>query len=159
MREEVRRTQHLRRFWQGGQGIVARMWHRCCIRIAAMETSGPSLYQKLGGPDGVARLIEQFYLRVLDDPDLAPFFTHVSIDGLKRMQQEFFAVALGETTAHSGRSLSAAHHGRGIHAKHVGLFIQKLMDTLQAEGVSEEITEEVISRIDVHVNEITGQSY
>ena len=124
-----------------------------------MESTGPSLYQKLGGSAGVTRLIEQFYLRVLEDPELAPFFSHVSIDALKRMQQEFFAMALGETTSYAGRSLSEAHHGRGIHAEHIGLFVQKLLETLRAEGVSEEIADEVISRIDVHVNEITGLSY
>lgn len=124
-----------------------------------MADTEQSLYQKLGGEAGVAKLISAFYIRVLDDKALSPFFQNVSIEALKRMQQDFFAMALGETTAYAGRSLAEAHHGRGIHPKHVGLFVQHLLGTLRESGVSEEHVDEVISHIDVHTNEITGQSY
>jgi hemoglobin len=124
-----------------------------------MADPDPTLYQKLGGEAGVAKLISVFYLRVLEDAELSPFFKNVSIEALKRMQQDFFAMALGETADYKGRSLAEAHHGRGIHAKHVGLFVQHLLATLRDSGVSEEHVEQVISRIDVHTNEVTGTSY
>jgi len=124
-----------------------------------MADKEESLYQKLGGETGVAKLISAFYIRVLEDTELSPFFKNVSIEALKRMQQDFFAMALGETTDYKGRSLAEAHHGRGIHPKHVGLFVQHLLATLRDNGVSEEHVDQVISHIDVHTNEITGTSY
>ena len=59
-----------------------------------------------------------FYNRVLSDPELAPFFEASDIDKLRRMQREFFSVALGGPIRYDGQSLSYAHHGRGIRRTH-----------------------------------------
>ena len=38
------------------------------------KVTGPSLYERLGGPRAIFAAVEEFYVRVLDDPQLAPFF-------------------------------------------------------------------------------------
>jgi hemoglobin len=43
----------------------------------------------------VDELIEAFYVRVLADPLLAPFFQDTPLDRLRKMQKELFAMALG----------------------------------------------------------------
>lgn len=118
-----------------------------------------SLYDRLGGDAGIESLVVAFYVRVLADPELAPFFRNTSIDKLHAMQHEFFAMALGGPVSYSGRPLAHVHHGRGITTKHFGRFVECLVQTLEDQGVSEAESAEVIDRINSYANEVTGTSY
>lgn len=122
-------------------------------------TTSITLYEKLGGEAGIESLIIAFYVKVMADPELAPFFRHTSIDKLHAMQKEFFTMALGGPVEYSGRPLSHAHHGRGIHAQQVSRFVGHLLSTLEDQGIDEAEAREVCDRINTHTNEITGASY
>jgi hemoglobin len=122
-------------------------------------SSNPTLYEKLGGESGVESLVIAFYVRVMRDPDLAPFFRNTSIEKLHFMQKEFFSMALGGPVQYSGAPLAHVHHGRGITAKHFSLFANHLLATLDDLGVEEAEAREVIGRINGYANEITGVSY
>lgn len=119
----------------------------------------PSLYERLGGEDMIASLIPAFYVRVLADPDLGPFFKHTSIEKLHGMQREFFVMATGGPIQYSGRPLAHAHHGRGITKQHLAQFTGHLIETLLDMGVTQAETDEVIDRINASANEIVGASY
>jgi hemoglobin len=119
----------------------------------------PTLYEKLGRETGVESLVLAFYVRVLADPELAPFFRSASFEKLYAMQQEFFSMALGGPGEFASGSLAHAHHGRGITPQHFGRFAGHLLDTLKEKGISEAEAEEVINRLNSHANEVTGVSY
>ncbi len=122
------------------------------------ELPKSSLYDRIGGAEGVDSLVDQFYLRVFDDPELAPFFEHASVERLKSMQHELFSQALGGPLSYTGRPLRAVHHGRGIKMHHFQLFIGHLLDTLAGFGFSREEMDMVIARINVDADKIVGQS-
>ena len=124
-----------------------------------MSANSPSLYDRLGGEDMISTLIPAFYVRVLADAELAPFFRHTALDKLHDMQRDFFAMATGGPVSYSGRSLAHAHHGRGITKHHFALFTTYLVDTLLDMGVTQEEADEVIDRVNTFVNEVTGTSY
>lgn len=119
-------------------------------------TGRPTLYDRIGGDDGVSRLIDAFYDRVLADDELAPFFEHTPMETLRRMQREFFSAALDGPAKYTGLGVSHAHQGRGITIKHFQHFVAHLLETLQGLGFSKEETDEIISRISTYVNEITN---
>ena len=116
-----------------------------------------TLYEQIGGQKGVERLIDAFYDRVLDDPELAPFFKETSMDKLRKMQREFFASALDGPATMSELDLAYAHHGRGIRQTHFNRFVQHLLTTLESIGVGEEQQMEVVRRISTYVNDVTGE--
>ena len=118
-----------------------------------------SLYDRLGGDAGIESLVVAFYVRVLADPELAPFFRNTSIDKLHAMQHEFFAMALGGPVSYSGRPLAHVHHGRGIYLLPMKRRDECLGQTLEDQGVSEAESAEVIDRINSYANEVTGTSY
>lgn len=124
-----------------------------------MSTSPVPLYERIGGAPAVEELIESFYVRVLADPELAPFFRHASMDRLRSMQREFFAMALGGPPGYTGQSLAHAHHGRGISRHHFARFVNHMLETLRDRGLEEEEADEVIEHINTFANEITGTSY
>jgi hemoglobin len=156
---------------EGGSGRVA-----CSRQLARFEVSlfwshgalgktfiamtrAETLYERLGGDSGIAGLIVRFYARVLSDQHLAPFFQNTSLEKLMQMQREFFGAALDGPQTYSGQALSRAHVGRGITSEDFNRFSQHLTATLQESGVNEDDLREVIHRIAVHKNDITGEAY
>lgn len=119
----------------------------------------PTLYERLGGESAINALVVSFYVRVMKDPELAPFFRNTSIEKLHAMQREFFAMALGGPIAYSGRPLAHAHHGKGITIQHFARFVGHLVETLAELEISNADADEVIDRINGYANEITGTSY
>ncbi len=129
------------------------------LREAAAMNQSPTLYERLGGEPAIESLVIAFYVKVMADPELAPFFRKTSIGKLHAMQSEFFSMALGGPVQHSGRPLAHVHHGRGITQHHFSRFVQHLLTTLEDLGVNEADTSEVIDRINSYANEVTGTSY
>ena len=124
-----------------------------------MNTNKPSLYERLGGEDMISALIPAFYVRVLADPELGPFFKDTELEKLHAMQREFFVMATGGPLQYSGRPLAHTHHGRGITRHHFSSFTNHLIETLLDMGVTQEEADEVIERINAMTNEIIGASY
>lgn len=123
-----------------------------------MPEPSPSVYQRIGGDPGIASLVDQFYLRVFDDPELAPFFAHTSVDHLKAMQREFFSQALGGPLTYSGRPLREIHHGLGITLNQFQRFAEHLLRTLESFHLNRQEIDQIISRLNVDADQIVGQS-
>ncbi len=124
-----------------------------------MSRDAASLYERLGGEATIERLVPAFYVRVLADPELAPFFREVALDKLHAMQREFFAMATGGPVRYSGRPLAHVHHGLGLTRAHFARFTGHLVDTLLDLGIDQAEADEVIERLNTFANEITGVSY
>ena len=73
-----------------------------------------SIFEAIGGEPALTAVVDDFYLRVLADPQLAGFFAGTSMPKLKGRQVEFFAAALGGPDFYTGTSMRQAHAGRGI---------------------------------------------
>ena len=116
-----------------------------------------TLYDRIGGEPAISGLLQEFYERVLADPELAPFFAETSMDRLREMQREFFAAALDGPIRYSGLSLAAAHSGRGIRTRHLARFVEHLMSTLRSRQIDEQDTLDIISRINTYAMDITGE--
>ena len=118
----------------------------------------PTLFDRIGGEQGVKNLVRSFYDRVLKDPELAPFFENTTIERLYRMQYEFFAAALGGPVTYSGLSIHRAHFGLGIEKQHFARFVNHLIDTLKAWQLDEHEIHGLISRVNTYADEVTGSA-
>lgn len=123
-----------------------------------MSSKNTILFQRIGGEQVIAKLIHQLYGRVIADPELKPFFKDTSMDKLRRMQREFFSVALDGPITYTGKPLGHIHHGRGITKHHFALYVGHLLDTLQVLEIDEQDVQDIISRINTYSDEITGIS-
>lgn len=124
--------------------------------MAHPENCQTTLFDRIGGAPAIAALIDDFYTRVLTDPELAPFFSGVSMTTLRRMQQEFFAAAMDGPIRYSGLSIAAAHYGRGIRPHHLRRFVEHLLDTLRARAIDEADAFAIVDRIATYADEVTG---
>ncbi len=122
-----------------------------------MSEKEQTLFERVGGEQAISGLINEFYDRVIADPELKPFFSQSSMGKLRRMQREFFSAALDGPITYTGRPLSYVHHGRGINKHHFALYVGHLIDTLQDHGINEHDVNDIIDRINTYANEITGE--
>ena len=106
-----------------------------------------SIYEQIGGQESLIAVVDDFYTRVLADPELAVFFNGSNMSRLKGKQVEFFSAALGGPNEYSGLSMKDAHRGRGIAQQHFDLVAKYLIESLLAAGVPQEIVDTIIGAV------------
>ena len=76
-----------------------------------------TLYQRLGGYDAVAAVVDDFIGRLIADDRFAKFFKGASDDSKKRIRQHIvdqFCAAAGGPCVYTGRDMKTSHKGLGI---------------------------------------------
>jgi hemoglobin len=102
-----------------------------------------TLFERIGGEPAVRLAVENFYVRVLKDPQLAPFFKNIGMERLKAHQFAFLSQALGGPRSYSGATMSKAHARLSIEQSHFDAVAGHLVNTLRELGVSEETLADV----------------
>jgi len=123
------------------------------MNIAKSETS---LYDRIGGAEGIANLVDGFYARVIADTELRPYFDHAPLDKLRRMQVEFFSAALDGPIRFTGTPVIHAHQGRHITRQHFQAFVEHLFDTLANFPLDENDRYVIIARINTYADDVIG---
>lgn len=119
-----------------------------------MTEAQTSIYDAIGGMPALVAVVDDFYDRVLMDPELAGFFDETDMARLKTRQVEFFAEALGGPISYTGAAMGDAHRGRGIGPVHFDLVVQHLVDALTAGGVPGSITQQITGALAPLADEI-----
>ncbi len=94
-----------------------------------------SIYESIGGESALVAVVDDFYVRVLADPQLSGFFAGTNMPKLKGRQVEFFAAALGGPDFYEGASMRQVHAGRGISQADFDRVAFHLTAALAAAGV------------------------
>lgn len=106
-----------------------------------------SIYEAIGGEPALVAVVDDFYVRVLADPQLAGFFAGVNMPKLKGRQVEFFAAALGGPDGYQGVGMRDVHAGRGISQADFDKVAFHLTGALAAAGVPAETIAAIASAI------------
>jgi hemoglobin len=91
-------------------------------------------YDRIGGAPAVREAVDRFYARVLDDAELAPYFTDADIAQVKRHQVLLLSQVLGGPQAYGGRELGEAHRGLGVTETHYDRVVDHLVAVLTELG-------------------------
>ena len=99
------------------------------------RAQGKSLYQRLGGYDALAAVVDDFIVRLVTDKQFERFFAGHSEDSKKKIRQHIldqFCAATGGPCVYMGREMKTSHSGLGITnaqwdaaAKHLGASLDK----------------------------------
>jgi hemoglobin len=106
-----------------------------------------TIYEEIGGQEALITVVDDFYVRVLADPELVGFFSGTNMSRLKGKQVEFFSAALGGPEPYTGMSMKDVHRGRGIAQQHFDLVAKHLIDALAGAGVPGETVDTIIGAI------------
>lgn len=96
--------------------------------MAAGSGNGDTLFRRLGGEAGMARILELLYERVLEDELLREYFVDSDLASLKSRQSEFLRRRLGDAGAQpDGAALRAAHRDQLVSELAFDRFIDMLV--------------------------------
>src|ERR1700689_4458157 len=107
----------------------------------------PTIYEAIGGDTALVAVVDDFYGRVLADPDLAGFFAGTNMTRLKGRQVEFFAAALGGPLPYTGAAMGGAQRGRAIAQRQFHLVAGPLVASLVAPGVQDATVTQIVAAI------------
>jgi hemoglobin len=102
-----------------------------------------SHYERIGGAASVKAAVELFYKRVLEDPDLAPYFVDTDMERQRRHMVLMLTSVLGGPNNYTGRSLAEAHQPLNIPVEHYAKVGAHLTATLTGLGVPADILGDV----------------
>jgi hemoglobin len=114
--------------------------------LQPLNSFSSTLYDKYG-VQAITALVNDCYNRLLDDPELAPYFDGVDMNVLRKHQVLFMSYLLGSNRTYNGVRLKAAHTNLSISEEHFQLFIQHLTDSCKHFNLDLEDRAAFISRI------------
>jgi hemoglobin len=113
-----------------------------------------SLYERLGQEAGIRTAVDDFYVRVVGDPELAPYFEGVDLPRLRRHQTALLVQVTGGPVEYSGRALAEGHAGLDVTPAAFDRVVGHLVATLTDLGVAPEDIGEVGAALTAHRDDI-----
>lgn len=95
----------------------------------------PSIYEQIGGKPAVAAAVDDLYVRIFDDPEVADYFTGVDMTRQKTHLRAFVAAALGGPELYTGRDMHTAHAPLGVTHAAFDRVVEHLAAALDGLGV------------------------
>jgi hemoglobin len=112
-----------------------------------MAETTANLYEKLGGEETIAKVVDYFYKLILADDTVNHFFENTDMEKQIRHQTKFISFALGGPNQYSGQSMSKVHQGMNIQPVHFDAIVKHLHDALAHFGVAESDIEQALSKV------------
>ncbi|MEZ5291498.1 MAG: methyl-accepting chemotaxis protein [Vicinamibacterales bacterium] len=106
-----------------------------------------TLFERLGGVPAIKAAVDAFYVRVLGDPGLSPFFEGVNMRSQKSKLNAFLTQGLGGPQVYKGRDMASAHQHLPITKEHFDLVAGHLVATLNDLGVPAPLIDEVVAAV------------
>jgi truncated hemoglobin YjbI len=115
-------------------------------RVATAHTETESLFERMEGRAGVARLVDRFYARLWSDEMLAPWLAEVDPAALKPAQIGFFVEALG------GGAYTETEPGTRLDLEQAPLLraALHLYDAVMSLALPDEVVDEALLAILTH---------
>jgi hemoglobin len=107
-----------------------------------------SLYDRLGGYNAVAGVVDDFIGRLVGDKRFSKFFVGHSEDSLKRIRQHIvdqFCAAAGGPCIYTGRDMKTSHKGLGITGDDWDAAAKHLVETLDKFNVPKAEKDELLA--------------
>lgn len=115
------------------------------------EAAERSLYERLGGYDGICAATDDLLARVQNDPQLKPYWRGTSKDVLRRGRQlvvDFMVSAAGGPAYYTGRDMTSSHAGMQISDSDWQVFMQHASAMLAHFNIPDRETGEVLGFLD-----------
>lgn len=113
--------------------------------------SDKSLYERLGGYDGIVGAVDEILPRLAGDTQLGRFWQNRGSDGIARERQlliDFLASASGGPMYYTGRDMELSHEGMGITESDWGIFTGHIAAALDHLSVGDAERADVLGFIE-----------
>ena len=105
-----------------------------------------TLYERLGGAKGIARLVDDVMAAHLANPIVKTRFENIKdLDRAKKMAREFFSAGSGGPETYTGKDMLAAHKGMNISEQEYLAATDDIVGAMEKHGLSEDTKKDVIA--------------
>jgi len=116
-----------------------------------------TLYDKYGGFDTFSIVVSNFYQKVLDSEELAPYFENVNMERLMTHQTNFISTALGGPEQYTGLDLKTVHAPFNISIPHFHEVTELLEESLDEASVEPKDIATIINLISELMDQIVSR--
>ena len=112
-----------------------------------------SLYERVGGYNALAAVVDDFIGRLVSDKQFEKFFAGHSTDSKKRIRQHIldqFCAATGGPCVYTGREMKTSHAGLGITNADWDAAAKHLVESLDKYKVPEKEKGEILAFVTTH---------
>ena len=102
----------------------------------AADTAQRTLYDRLGGRDAIATVVDSFVARVAADTRINKKFARSDVPRVKSMLVEQICSATGGPCTYTGRSMKEAHRNMGVTDGEFDALVEDLVATLNQFNVA-----------------------
>lgn len=133
------------------------------VNLAGCATMGeqpPSLYQRLGGRDGIALVVDDFVANMVADARVNARFKGMQPPAVFKLRSNLadqICDATGGPCAYLGRDMKATHKGMNISDAEWSATVENLIKALDKYKVGEKEKKELISALGPMKSDIVGQ--
>jgi len=105
-----------------------------------------SLYERLGGAQGISRIVDDFVAAHLANPLVQARFQNIKdLEHAKQMAREFFAAGAGGPGKYTGKDMLTAHKGMNISEQEYMAVMDDIMAALDKHGIDEVTKKDVLA--------------
>lgn len=116
-----------------------------------------TLYQRLGGTEGITRIANDVVDNHMANPRIAKRFASVDAAGLKNAAATFFITGSGGPEVYQGKDMVAAHAGMNISAEEFNAVLDDALDAMEKNNIGQREQEEVLFILYSMRNEVMRQ--
>ena len=103
--------------------------------IISGQRNAATLYEQLGGREGISVITEEMLIRSADDPRIRDDFAEANIVHLHEQLTTHLCALSGGPCVYQGRDMKAAHVGLGLTAADFNALVENLVDAMNERGV------------------------
>ena len=105
-----------------------------------------TLYQRLGGADGIAKLVDDVMAAHMTNPIVKTRFQNIKdLDRAKKMAREFFSAGSGGPETYTGKDMLTAHKGMNISEQEYLAVTDDIVGAMNKNGIPEDAKKDVIA--------------
>lgn len=106
-----------------------------------------TLFEALGGREGLVRLIDGMVDRAVADPRIKAAFEETSIPRLKSLAVEHLCQVTDGGCVYTGRDMRKAHAALNLSVRDFDALAEDLQDTMDALGIAAPVQNRLIARL------------
>ncbi|RXK46614.1 group I truncated hemoglobin [Halorientalis pallida] len=116
--------------------------------------SETTLYERLGGRDGIRAVVDDFYDRLVADEQLGLFFEGADMERLRRTQTDFLCEAAGGPETYDAQPVREAHRHVPFEPGDIQRAVELLAESLDAFDVPAEDAQAVVDAVAAYEDEL-----
>ena len=120
--------------------------------------SETTLYERLGGREGIRAVVDDFYDRLVADDLLGSFFEDADMELLRRTQTDFLCEAAGGPETYDATPVREAHLHLDFEPEHIERAVDLLAESLAEFDVPEEDAKTVVGAVAAYEEDLLARS-